>query len=119
MKKLPEHLKFRRHVQTRYNKELNPLVQRPPHSETVQYYVTRVPANHRNILIEYLADKNIHTSVHFKPLYKYDILKQDREYPVSDTEWLKFLTLPCNNRMKEEDIDYVIYWVNKYFEENF
>ena len=119
MKKLAANLEFRRHIQKRYNEELHPVFERPPHSETVQYYVTRVPANHRNILIEYLADKNIHTSVHFKPLYKYDILKQDREYPVSDTEWLKFLTLPCNNRMKEEDIDYVIYWVNKYFEENF
>ena len=65
----------------------------------------------------YLADKKVHTSVHFKPLYKYGPLKQDREYPVSETEWLKLLTLPCHNRMTEEDIDYVIYWVNKYFED--
>ena len=34
-------------------------------------------------------------------------------------EWLKFLTLPCHNRMTEDDIDYVIYWVNRYFEENY
>ena len=119
MKKLPEHLAFRRHVQERYNNELNPLVERPPHSETVQYYVSRVPTNHRDKLINYLTDKKVHTSVHFKPLYFYDVLKQNRNYPVADTEWLKFLTLPCHNRMIEEDIDYVIYWVNKYFEENF
>ena len=28
-----------------------------------------------NILIDYLANKNIHTSVHFKPLHKYQIIK--------------------------------------------
>jgi perosamine synthetase len=118
MKKLPEHLEFRRHVQSRYNSELNSIIERPPHSETVQYYVSRVPSEHRDSMIEYLTDKKIHTSVHFKPLYLYDVLKQDREYPVADTEWKKFLTLPCHNRMTEEDIDYVIYWVNKYFEDN-
>ena len=85
MKKLPEHLEFRRHVQSRYNAELNPMIERPPHSETVQYYGP---------------------------------LKQDREYPVCESEWVKLLTLPCHNRMIEEDIDYVIYWVNKYFEDN-
>ena len=119
MKKLPKHLEFRRHIQSRYNKELNPLIERPPHSETVQYYVSRVPAEHRDNMGDYLADKKIHTSVHFKPLYKYGPLQQNRNYPVCDVEWLKLLTLPCHNRMKDEDIDYVIYWVNKYVEENF
>jgi perosamine synthetase len=118
MKKLPEHLEFRRHVQSRYNTELNSMIERPPHSETVQYYVSRVPAEHRDSMIDYLADKKIHTSVHFKPLYKYGPLKQDREYPVCESEWVKLLTLPCHNRMTEEDIDYVIYWVNKYVEDN-
>jgi perosamine synthetase len=118
MKKLPAHLEFRRHVQARYNAELNPMIERPPHSETVQYYVSRVPSEHRDSMIDYLAAKKIHTSVHFKPLYKYAPLTQDREYPVCESEWVKLLTLPCHNRMVEEDIDYVIYWVNKYCEEN-
>ena len=73
----------------------------------------------RDTLIDYLADKNIHTSVHFKPLHKYDILTQGRKYPVADTEWLKLISLPCQNRMTEKDIDYVIYWVNKYFDEKY
>jgi len=118
MKKLPKHLEFRRHVQSRYNAELNPMVERPPHSETVQYYVARVPAEHRDSLIDYLGSKKVHTSVHFKPLYKYGPILQNREYPVCESEWVKLITLPCHNRMVEEDIDYVIYWVNKYFEEN-
>ena len=115
MKKLPENLKFRRHIQKRYNKEFPEIMERPPHSETVQYYCARVPAEYRDSLIDYLSTKNIHTSVHFKPLYLYEPLAQNRQYPVCDSEWPKLITLPCHNRMDETDIDYVIYWIKEYF----
>ncbi len=123
MKKLDKHLEWRRHVQTRYNDELCEHVIRPPWSETVQYYCAKVPAEHRGELIDYLANKNIHTSVHFKPLHKYQIIKEhlthpDREYPVAEKEWVKLISLPVHPAMTEEDIDYVIYWVNRYFDEN-
>jgi len=116
MKKLPENLKWRRHIQKRYNEELGHLIQIPPHSETVQYYCAKVDAEIRDNLINYLADKKIHTSVHFKPLHKFKILGQDREYPVADKEWLRLISFPCHNCMTEEDIDYVIYWVKKYLD---
>ena len=66
-------------------------------------------------IIDYLSTKNIHTSVHFKPLYLYEPLAQNRQYPVCDSEWPKLITLPCHNRMDETDIDYVIYWIKEYF----
>ena len=73
--------------------------------------------------IDYLASKNIHTSVHFKPLHKYEIIQKhmthkDREFPVADKEWLKLVSLPVHPAMTEEDIEYVVYWVNKYFDDN-
>ena len=119
MKKLPKHLERRRYIQKRYNDGLHDLVQRPAWSETVQYYCARVPKEHRDQLIDYLGDKMIHTSVHFKPLHKYEVLKQNRNYPVADKEWLKLITFPCHPGMTDDDIDYVIYWVNKYFAENY
>lgn len=123
LKKLPAMLEHRRHIQSRYNAELHPNIERPPFSDTVQYYCAKVPAAHRAELIEYLADKKIHTSVHFKPLHMYEIIKNnltfpDRTYPVADSEWLRLISLPVHPAMTEEDIDYVIYWTNKYFEEN-
>ncbi len=118
MKKLPKNLEFRRHIQTRYNNELDAKVGRPAWSETVQYYCARVDSEIRNDLINYLADKKIHTSVHFKPLHLYEIVKQNREYPVADQEWLKLISLPCHPGMTEDDISYVIFWVNEYFKEN-
>ena len=117
MKKLPKHLEWRRHIQKCYNEELAGLIRPPAWSETVQYYCARVPAAERDDMIDYLADKKIHTSVHFKPLHKYNIVKQDREYPVADREWKKLLSLPCHPGMTQEDIDYVIYWVKKYYDE--
>jgi len=122
LKKLPAMLEWRRHVQTRYNNELCEQVIRPPFSDTVQYYYAKVPHQHRDNLIDYLADKKIHTSVHFKPLHKFEIIQKylthsGRSYKVADHEWLGLVSLPVHNAMNDDDISYVIYWVNKYFEE--
>mgnify|MGYP001332211877 FL=1 len=117
MKKLPKHLEWRRHIQKSYNEQLGGLIRPPEWSETCQYYCARVPSIERDNMIDYLADKKIHTSVHFKPLHKYDIVKQDRDYPVADREWKKLLSLPCHPGMSQEDIDYVIYWVKEYYKE--
>ena len=72
-----------------------------------------------NELIDYLATKNIHTSVHFKPLYLYKPFREynNREYPVADVEWKKLISLPCHNDMSSQDVEYVYYWVNKWMEE--
>lgn len=117
MKKLPKNLEWRRHIQKCYNEGLDGLIRTPAHSETVQYYCARVPASERDDMIDYLADKKIHTSVHFKPLHKYSIVKQGRDYAVADREWRKLLSLPCHPGMTQEDIDYVIYWVKEYYGE--
>lgn len=123
LKKLPAMLEWRRHVQTRYNNELCEQIIRPPFSDTVQYYCAKVPHQHRDSLIDYLADKKIHTSVHFKPLHKYEIIQKHlthpgRSYNVADHEWLGLVSLPVHNAMNDADIDYIVYWVNKYFETN-
>ena len=119
MKKLPKNLELRRHIQKRYNEELRGLIQPPPHSETVQYYCAKVDPKHRDSLIDYLATKKIHTSVHFKPLHLYNVVKDmnQRDYPVANVEWKKLISLPCHPAMNDEDIDYVIYWVKEYFAE--
>lgn len=117
MKKLSKHLERRRYIQSKYNAELAGYIEPPTWSDTVQYYCARVDPSIRGELIEYLATKKIHTSVHFKPLHKYKVTKQNRTYPVADTEWLRLISLPVHPAMTDEDIDYVIYWVKKFFEE--
>jgi len=123
MKKLPKHLEWRRHIRDRYDKELHHIIDPPYRSDTVQYYPIMVPHKLRDELIDYLSDKKIHTSVHFKPLYLYAAMKPhltypDRTYDESDYIWKGLLSLPCHNGMTDDDIDYVIYWVNKFFDEH-
>ncbi len=120
MKKLPKHVKLRQHIQTRYNNELHKIIKCPPWSETVQHYSIKVPSKYRADLINYLASKNIHTSVHYKPMHLHSgltpyLTNKTQNYPVADKEWKKLISLPCHPVMKEKDIDYVIYWVNSYF----
>ena len=135
MKKLPTFLDTRRHIQKRYNEELHPIIERPAYSDTVQYYCARLPIKYENLapdgsgysnkigrdnLIDYLGTKKIHTSVHFKPLHLYDLLKdENKTLPVSEKVWVQLISLPCHNGMTDDDIDYVIYWVNRFIEEEY
>ncbi len=120
MKKLNSHLEIRRNIQKLYNKELVNVIETPEWSETVQYYCARVSAKDRDQLIDYLADKKINTSVHFKPLHKHTLLKKmnNRPYYCADKEWLKLISLPCHPNMKISDAEYVIYWIKEYFKDN-
>ena len=116
MKKLPDALERRRYIQKTYNEQLNEILEIPVWSETVQHYGARVHLKeHRNKLMDYLADKKIHTSVHYKPLHLHTLLKDGKKLPVAEEEWQKLISLPCHSAMTQEDIDYVIYWVKEYF----
>ena len=134
LKKLPKFLETRRHIQKRYNEELSSVIERPAYSDTVQYYCARLPEKKHNFapdgsgysvigrdqLIDYLADKKIHTSVHFKPLHLYELMRDDnKKLPVSEEEWVKLITLPTHSGMTDDDIDYVIYWVNRFIEDEY
>ena len=66
-------------------------------------------------IIDYLKDKNIHTSVHYRPLHLFTQFRDESEFPVADKEWLRMITLPCHLNMTDEDIDYVIFWVQDFF----
>lgn len=117
MKKLPKHLEWRRHIQKRYNQELKDYILPPVWSETVQHYGARVDAKYRDMLIDYLAEKKIHTSVHYKPLHKHKVFGNcNREYKVADVEWKRLISLPCHSGMNEDDINYVVYWIKEFFQ---
>ena len=116
MKKLPNNLVKRRYIQQSYNEQLNSFLEIPVWSETVQHYGARVKKEEdRNKLMDYLADKKIHTSVHYKPLHLHTALKSDKSLPVAESEWKKLISLPCHPAMTQEDIDYVIYWIKEFY----
>ena len=117
MEKLPQTLKRRQFIQEKYNEAFKDIqdIQIPPFSYTVQHYVIKVFPDKRGALIDYLKDKNIHTSVHYRPLHLFTQFRDESIFPVADKEWLKMITLPVHLNMTDKDIDYVIYWVKEFF----
>ena len=118
MKKLHSNLMRRQFIQEKYNeafKEMNEITT-SPFSYTVQHYVIKVNKDKRDKLIDYLKEKNIHTSVHYRPIHYLTYYKDDEnKFPVANEEWLKMLTLPVHLNITDEDINYIIYWVKDFF----
>lgn len=108
----------RRGIQDQYNKafEGNSWFKAPVYSHTVQYYTPQW--ENRDGLCEYLAEKGIATSVHFKPLYltKYWAKGKKCELPNTDKVWGKLLSLPVHHGLTNEEVEYIIKCVKEFYE---
>lgn len=117
MNKLDNNLKRRQFIQQKYNENFTDIkqIQIPPFSYTVQHYVIKVEPLIRDKLIDYLKDKNIHTSVHYRPLHLFTQFKDNGDFPNANNEWVKMITLPVQLNMTDKDIEYIIYWIKSFF----
>lgn len=118
LRRLPEMLKRRQAIQARYNQAFRgqPWFKEPIYSETVQYYTPQF--EQRNKLSEFLAEKGIATSVHFKPLHLMTYWEKAKKdpLPMTDKIWLKLLSLPVFNSLKDEEQEYIIKQVFAFYE---
>ena len=110
LRRLEQTNQRRRDIQEKYNKafENYDWFVKPEYSHTVQYYTPSW--RDRDGLSIYLAEKGIHTSVHFKPLHLMTYWKKAKKnpLPVTDAIWPKLLTLPCHNALTDEEQEYII-----------
>lgn len=117
LKRLPLMLTRRRTIQRRYNEAFKgkSWFKEPVYSHTVQYYTPQF--ERRDELSEWLAEKGIATSVHFKPLSEMSYWKKAVKNPLPATEvWRKLLSLPCFNSLSDLDLDYIINQVLAFYE---
>ena len=122
----PELLKERRETNEKYDAAFKPLgIQVVEHytesyTSTGHLYLIRIPGisdEIRREIIERLGDQGIACNVHNMPLtmmttYKnmgFDI----QDYPNAYDYYHNLITLPNHTLMREEDKEYVIYWVKK------
>lgn len=122
----PELLKERRETNEKYDAAFKPLgIQVVEHytesyTSTGHLYLIRIPGisdEIRREIIERLGEQGIACNVHYKPLpmmtaYKnmgFDI----QDYPNAYDYYHNLITLPNHTLMREEDKEYVIYWVKK------
>lgn len=119
LRRLPLMLARRRTIQRRYNEafEGHSWFKKPMDSVTVQYYTPQFEK--RDELSDYLAEKGITTSVHFKPLSEMTYWKKavKNPLPVTDRVWKNLLTLPCYNSLSDMDVQYIINQVLNFYEQ--
>ncbi len=117
LRRLEETNARRREIESMYNDAFKdmPQIKIPMHSHTVQYYTMK--CENRNELSEFLAENEIATSVHFKPLSEMTYWKKavKRPLPVTDTEWVKLLSLPVHNALTNEQVNYIISKVKEFY----
>jgi perosamine synthetase len=115
--RLEEMTAKRRAIQSVYNEHFSTLkqIEIPAFSHTVQYYTMK--CQNRDELSEYLASKEIATSVHFKPLSEMDYWKKavKRPIPITDKVWKVLLSLPCHDGLTWEQVDYIIKCVKEFY----
>jgi dTDP-4-amino-4,6-dideoxygalactose transaminase len=118
LERIDEMTAKRRAIQTVYNEAFRSMsqIRIPQYSHTVQYYTMKCEM--RDALSEYLALKNIITSVHFKPLSEMTYWKKavKRPLPVTDKVWKELLTLPCHDALSWKDVNYVIEAVKEFYQ---
>lgn len=121
LKRYPELLYRRRQIIERYNtalKDCNVQVLNhfdDDHSSSGHLYLVRLSGKdteHRNSVIEQMAERGIACNVHYKPLpmmtaykaYGFDIAN----YPNAYNQYCNEITLPLHTRLSDDDADYVI-----------
>lgn len=118
LRRLEETNARRREIQEMYNKafEGNTWFKAPEYSHTVQYYTPEW--ENRDELSRFLAEKGIHTSVHFKPLSEFTYWKKAIKTPLirQDETWVKLLSLPVHNDLSNEDVEYIVSCVKEFYE---
>lgn len=119
LRRLEETNTRRREIQAKYNEAFKdvPSIVIPEYSHTVQYYTMK--CKNRDELSEFLAEKGIATSVHFKPLSCMSYWRRavKTPIPVTDSVWLELLTLPCHNALTDEEVEYIISKVKSFYED--
>lgn len=119
LRRLPDLLEKRQKIQARYNEAFKGewFFTEPVFSHTVQYYTPKW--YQRDGLSQFLGEKGIHTSVHFKPLSEMTYWKKAVKYPLPNTDevWTQLLSLPVHDALTEEEQEYVIKCVREYYNE--
>lgn len=116
LRRLDALLAKRQKIQKRYNQAFRSETwfKEPLHSDTVQYYTAEF--KDRDNLSKFLAEKGIHTSVHFKPLSEMTYFKKAIKYPLPGTEvWKNILSLPVHDALTVDEQRHVIKSVKQFY----
>ena len=111
----------RRGIVERYNFVLGTLpwvevpVEKPYTRSALHNYVIKVPADVRNELIAFLAEREIATSVHYVPNHLYPVYEPfKRSLPVTERVWKRLVTLPLFPDLTTAQVDHIVSSVQEF-----
>ena len=121
LERYPEMLKRRREIIERYNAALKPLGVETLTHYTDSYessghlYLTRAPgitAEQRNEIITKMAELEVATNVHYKPLPMHTAYKKlgfdIKDFPNAYAQFANEITLPLHTCLTDEMVEYVV-----------
>jgi len=120
MKYLPQKMARRKEIAERYTASLSNLVKCPktPDGDIHAYFTYAIQADHRDQLMSYLNKNGIETKIYHLPLASEAPIyaKYKRfETPIAQRVSSRALSLPAHEKLKDEQIDYVIEMVKKFY----
>lgn len=126
----PEMLKRRREIIERYDAAFKPLgIETLPHytddhESSGHLYLTRVPgitSEQRNDIITKMAELEVATNVHYKPLPMHTAYKQlgfdIKDFPNAYAQFANEITLPLHTCLTDEQVEYIIECYKKVLKE--
>ena len=117
LRRIDELTARRRAIQSVYNEAFRDIkqIKLPMFSATCQYYTMQ--CERRDELSDFLASKNIASSVHFKPITEMTAYKPYKKYPlpITDRVWPKLLSLPVFYTLTPIQQEYIIQYVKEFY----
>ena len=94
----------------------------PPHRDYAKdtFHTFVIQVENRNELKNYLMKHGINTSIHYPtPIHLQDASKylgyKKGDFPVTEKQSKKILTLPVNNTLTSNQINYICEKINKFY----
>ena len=112
LKKINKITKIRQKIAKKYFKELN-IEHKMPYDLQSSYHLYWIRVKNRKKFREYLAQKNIETGTHYKPIHTFSFYKKHISLPITEKVSKEIVTIPIHPNLKEIEIDKIISTINE------
>lgn len=116
---LPKVIERRRHLASKYTSRLKNIVKTPV-DEGHTYHTYTIQCEQRDFLLEHLKNKNIETKIHYPiPIHLQECAKSLNyelgDFPNAEYQASRILSLPINEFLTEDQINYVCEKIEEFY----
>lgn len=123
LKSAEENIERRRKIAKKYNiafKDKPYIINQSGDNDGHAYHLYIVEVENRKNLYDYLREKGIYTQVHYIPIHLQPYYKKfgwkKGDFPISEKYYMQCLSIPMYPSLTDDDVEYVINKIRKYYE---